>query len=240
MRRSLCCLLAVAIAAISPMTSLAEGEDVQEVRVQVGSGANGGKVTGSLQGYETIDYKVRARSGKSILVQIKSDNPSNRFNFIAPGVGDLAMFDGSIVGNRMVTRLPETGDYIIRVYLLQNAARNGESANFDVEIAIARSEQELAQVDRAKHLKTSATTDPGNEDSPSRWSVAGSNKTLLIRGGPSLQDKVIGKVTRGMILQNRGCRMIKGREWCNVAPADGEGLNGWAIRDSLTPVDGGQ
>jgi len=47
------------------------------------------------------------------------------------------MFDGSIRGNSFSGKLPQTGDYRIRVYLMRNAARRGESATYSIDIEVS-------------------------------------------------------------------------------------------------------
>jgi hypothetical protein len=65
-----------------------------------------------------------------------SDNGANDFNIIAPGKADEAMFVGSSAGNQFEGKLPASGDYKVRVYLMRSAARRNEIANYRLEMVI--------------------------------------------------------------------------------------------------------
>lgn len=47
------------------------------------------------------------------------------------------MFVGSTSGNRFSDLLPSDGDYTVRVYLMRNAARRNESANYTLNVGIS-------------------------------------------------------------------------------------------------------
>ena len=72
-------------------------------------------------------------------VTLKSNNLSNYFNVLPPGSNDVAMFVGSTGGNNWTGTLPADGDYKIRVYLMRNAARRNETANYTLTIGITNS-----------------------------------------------------------------------------------------------------
>ena len=46
------------------------------------------------------------------------------------------MFVGSTSGNQFEGRLPASGDYKVRVYLMRSAARRDEIANYRLEMII--------------------------------------------------------------------------------------------------------
>ena len=105
-------------------------------RVQFPRGASSHIVRGTIRGYSTVDYIVGARAGQTLRVSMRTSNASAYFNVVAPRAQD-AMFVGSYAGNRFSGRLPQTGDYRIRVYLMRNAARRGEVSNYSLDIGIA-------------------------------------------------------------------------------------------------------
>ena len=84
-----------------------------------------------------MDYKLRLRAGQGMSAGLKTDNPNNYFNVMAPGESDVAFFIGSNEGNEYEGDLSESGDYTIRVYLMRNAARRGERAHYTLEVAAA-------------------------------------------------------------------------------------------------------
>ena len=84
----------------------------------------------------TIDYLLGAKQGQSMNVSMTSDNGANDFNIIAPGKENEALFVGSSSGNQFEGRLPASGDYKVRVYLMRSAARRDEIANYRLEMII--------------------------------------------------------------------------------------------------------
>ena len=68
-------------------------------------------------------------------VQLDTDNTSNYMNITAPGASE-ALFIGSIEGNSTTFVVPSTGTYTIDVYLMRNAARENQRANFDLTIYV--------------------------------------------------------------------------------------------------------
>ena len=67
-------------------------------------------------------------------VTLDSSNTFNFFNVWAPG-RDTALYDETS-GDPYSGTLPETGDYRVQVYLMRNAARRDESANYTLTISI--------------------------------------------------------------------------------------------------------
>lgn len=72
-------------------------------------------------------------------VQLDTDNSSNYFNITAPGASE-ALFNGSISGNDTSLVVPSSGNYIIDVYLMRNAARRGETADYDLTLYVENSQ----------------------------------------------------------------------------------------------------
>src|SRR4029453_10351527 len=66
-------------------------------------------------------------------VTLKTTDPSSYFTVSAPGAQE-AMFIGSTSGNTFTTKLPSSGDYTVNVYLMRNAARRKDVANYTVTI----------------------------------------------------------------------------------------------------------
>ena len=117
--------------------TIAGANDIRVEHVQFPKGEIGTTIKGSITGREIVDYRLSARASQSMVVNLETDNPSNYFNILAPGESDVAFFIGSMKGNRFKGHLPESGDFTIRVYLMRNAARRSEIANYSLEVAIA-------------------------------------------------------------------------------------------------------
>lgn len=68
-------------------------------------------------------------------IQLDSKNTSLYFNVTAPGV-DAAIYNSSINGNGTSITIPSSGEYVVDVYLMRNAARRNEVANYDLTIYV--------------------------------------------------------------------------------------------------------
>jgi hypothetical protein len=90
---------------------------------------------GKLRAHDTAEYNIRLRAGQSLTVTLKTNRRSNYFNVVGPGEGD-ALFVGSRDGARYSAKVAQDGDYKISVYLMANAARRDERANYTLKIAV--------------------------------------------------------------------------------------------------------
>lgn len=68
-------------------------------------------------------------------VQLDSKNSSLYFNVTAPGA-EAAMYNSSIDGNGTNITIPSSGNYLIDVYLMRNAARRNEAASYDLTLYV--------------------------------------------------------------------------------------------------------
>lgn len=68
-------------------------------------------------------------------VQIDTSNTSAYFNITAPGASE-ALYNGSISGNATSVVIPSSGNYTIQVYLMRNAARRNETANYSLTLYV--------------------------------------------------------------------------------------------------------
>ena len=116
--------------------SIATAEEIREERVQFKPGEAGATIKDRIKGRQIFDYRISAKAGQSMAVILETSNRSNYFNITEPGE-DSAMFIGSTSGNRFVGGLPKDGDYIVRVYLMSNAGRRGETAKYTLNVALS-------------------------------------------------------------------------------------------------------
>lgn len=199
----------------------------QSVTEQVSfpAGSNGTTVSNSITGDEAVRYLLGARAGQRLKVEMTTTNASAYFNITAPGATE-ALHIGSVVGNSFDGILPAGGNYAIEVYLMRNAARRGEVAEFTISFAITG--------DRAPAEVQPDFAD-GLMGGPDFWAVTGlsAGDTLNLRAGPSTADKVIGRLSEGEIIRNLGCRMTGKQRWCQVETATGAGwVSGRYLRES--------
>ena len=132
-----CLGLAMALGAVAPLRAMAD--EVKTERVSFPPGASEATIKGSIKGRMAMHYLAGAKAGQNMRVDLKTDNDATYFNIFAPGDtpgGSEAMFIGSNEGNSFAGSLPESGDYLIQVYLYRNAARRNETANFTFDVAI--------------------------------------------------------------------------------------------------------
>ena len=130
--------------ALSLAHGSARAEDIRQERVHFQPGATSATIEGRITGRQTIDYVLGARQGQSMNVSMATDNNANYFNILAPGESEVAMFNGSTADNQFEGVLPKSGDYKVRVYLMRNAARRNEIANYRLEMSIAAADTKPA------------------------------------------------------------------------------------------------
>jgi hypothetical protein len=109
---------------------------IRKELVHFKAGESGATVKGRIEGDETVDYVLAAQKGQSMVVTLEASNRSAYFNVTAPGA-DEALFIGSTSGNRYEGTLPASGEYTVRLYLMRNAARRGEAADYTLKFGIS-------------------------------------------------------------------------------------------------------
>ena len=107
----------------------------QETVVAFAKGTSSQTLKGSIKGDQSRNYIVDARAGQTLTVDFKPTNASAYFNVTAPGA-DSAMFIGSSSGNRFSGPLTVSGRHVVQVYLMRNAARRNEVANYILTIGV--------------------------------------------------------------------------------------------------------
>lgn len=125
---------ALAICAVAlPIASMAQAPTPKPERVLFAKGMSSKAIKGTIKGDQSRTFVVNLRAGQKISVKLVSSNASANFNVTAPGA-QQAMFIGSISGREMTDVIPSSGDYTVDLYLMRNAARRNETANFTVTI----------------------------------------------------------------------------------------------------------
>ena len=197
-------------------------EGIRQERVQFQQGRDSASLKGRIKGDETVDYQLGARAGQTMAVTLKSSNRFTYFNILPPG-DDTAIFVGSTSGNHFSGTLPTNGDYTVRVYLMRNAARRNETANYSLNIHIGG----------GQHASRATTGGgdfaDGDAGGPDFWEVTGvpGGDTLNMRAGPSAREPVVGDLGNGAIVRNLGCKTASGQRWCQVAMRDEPSRRGW-------------
>lgn len=108
-------------------------------QVPFDKGTDAVEIKQSIQGSLTAQYRVSAKAGQILTVDLKPSNTSVYFNITAKGA-DYALFDGSIMGNHFMGPLPVDGEYTVQMYLMRNAARRNEVANYNLSLNLSPSD----------------------------------------------------------------------------------------------------
>lgn len=193
----------------------AEAQITRTERITFPPGAVSAAVPGQIVGYEEAGYELGAEVGQRMVVTMTATNASANFNIFAPGdrPGEAtALFSGSVEGRTADITLPESGDYLVQVFLERSAARRDEKADYDLAFTIEAGAPDFAD---------------GLSGGPDWWAVSGvaAGDRLNIRSGPGTGNAVIGQVSNGAPLRDLGCEM-QGQRWCRVETAD-RGTQGW-------------
>jgi hypothetical protein len=136
--------VASAVFAIGPDACLSPaiaGDDVRTARVNFAPGASRATIQGVITGRQSVNYKIGAGAGQTMLMSLSANNYSIYFNVFEPGVEpgrDAAAYTSDTDGNRFEDRLDKSGDYTIQVYLFRNAARRGVRSRYNLDVAITR------------------------------------------------------------------------------------------------------
>ena len=111
-------------------------DDIRVEDVHFHQGTSSAVITGSITGYNAVDYHLGAEAGQQMHVLLTSSNSANYFNVLPPGSQDEAIFVGQINGNEWSGRLEESGVYTVRVYLMRSAARRNETARYSLDFSV--------------------------------------------------------------------------------------------------------
>jgi hypothetical protein len=124
--------LAATLAAALAAPALSQSRD----RVQFSAGNDNAAVQSTVTGGAYRDYLLGARAGQTMGVSLVTDG-SAYFNILPPGSTGEAIYNSSIDGNDATgIRLPASGDYTIRVYLMGADDSERRSVPFTLSMTI--------------------------------------------------------------------------------------------------------
>lgn len=104
-------------------------------------GASGTILNGKISGRDDVDYILGARAGQTLRASIRLDSTNGDgtiyFNVLPPGSDGRALFVGSMEAEPETTvKLPASGDYIIRVYLMGNDKDAGKTVGYQLKVSV--------------------------------------------------------------------------------------------------------
>lgn len=207
--------LLLSAALVLGIAAAGQAEPIRTETVATAAAASGTVIEGQLKGDETVDYVVAATAGQRLSVDLSSANTGLYFNILPQGQ-DTALFIGSSAGLVADISVPATGNYVVRVYLMRNAAGRDEGAAYTLGIGLA-----------------GADFADGLSGGPDWWQVAGLDRDALnVRLGPDSRYGIVGKARNGDVMQNLGCRLTGQMRWCNIQ-VSGSGVQGWVAGQYL-------
>lgn len=86
--------------------------------------------------YEAVSYVVPVRQGQTLRAVLASSNAANHFDIYAPDAAK-PFYVGSESGNSHSLKVPSSGNYTVRVFLLRFAARDGQDARYELELTVS-------------------------------------------------------------------------------------------------------
>lgn len=182
-------------------------------------------IKAKITGDESIDYRFEASAGQTLKVTLDTANGANYFNVLREGANE-AFFIGNINGTSFEGALPESGAYLIRVYLMRSAARRDESTEFTLNFSLSAN---------AANAATVQDFADGLSGGPDTWEISASATAddRILRSEPNAKARGIVTLSLGAKLKNLGCRLESGLRWCSVAEVSGTELKGWVIGTAL-------
>ena len=122
--------LSVAII-FSSLVSVAAQSNPQRIRFARGHSST--SISGRIAGFDTKDYVVGASAGQDMTLRLRSSNPGAFFVIYSINGRPNDMIETT----EWSERLSESGDYLIRVFMMRSAARRkGSVASYTLSIVI--------------------------------------------------------------------------------------------------------
>jgi hypothetical protein len=216
------------LAGLQPAMIAAQDPPIRTEEVRFDAGATGTSLSGQITGREFVTYTLGAEAGQRMTISLASSNTAAYFNLYEPGrgPGDEALAIGEMLPeiNRFDGILPTSGVYTVSVFLYRNAARDGETADYTLDISITGAAGAVVEGDFADGLA----------GGPDFWQVVTTGGgTLKLRTEASTGSPEVARLPRNEVVRNLGCRMNEARRWCRVAILADPGLEGWAAGEFL-------
>ena len=91
-------------------------------------------ISGSITGDQTSEYPLSIKQGQAMNITLTSANKDAHFNLLPPK-GEDAVHNGTVSGDQYTGVAKQSGEYRVRVYLLNAAAKRGETAKYNLKIS---------------------------------------------------------------------------------------------------------
>jgi hypothetical protein len=127
-------ILATAVAATLAATAFSQ-DVARQARLALEAGQASTHIEDSIEAFESVSYVVPLQAGQTLQVALASSNLAQVFDIHAPDAAK-PVFVGGESGNAARLTAKITGEFVIRVYLLRFAARDGQSARYTMEVKV--------------------------------------------------------------------------------------------------------
>ncbi|MBB6464457.1 hypothetical protein HNQ96_000304 [Aminobacter lissarensis] len=213
-RKGLILALMLALAPAAPPSAGAQEQRIETLRMR--PGATQTTVRGIVFGRISASYRLEARGGQRMSLNLNSRNTFLYFNVLDPRGRTIAREQTQWDG-----RLPVSGVYSIQIYLVRAEARRNRPAPFSLDVRIA-----------GRGDGPGPAPDPEPAPGPRSWRVVGvaADDVLNLRENPSPRGFVLDEIPFDATgLRNLGCQ--DDRNWCKVRYRGQEGwVNGRFLR----------
>jgi hypothetical protein len=201
----------LAAALLSGTTAVWAEAGIQQKQIQFAKGKSGTTVNDKIKGDATIDYRLGAKAGQTMTVDL-SGKSTTYFNVLPPGSDGQAIFIGQNEGGHYQGELPADGIYTLRVYQMGAAKSEGKENRFTLKVGVS-----AAQGGGGK---------AGGFAPGSYAEIVGVKGDLDLLSGPSMGERVTGHVGEGRLMQVLKCEPNDGL-WCEVEARGDKSLHGW-------------
>ena len=125
-------------AALFALATPAHAQSVSDVHFAKGN--SGATVSGTIVGYDYADYRLGAKKGQKMTVDliIEGSNGSGNafFNILPPGSDGVAIYNGSMDGGTTTITLPQNGTYTVRVYHMGDDRDSNKTTGYRINLSI--------------------------------------------------------------------------------------------------------
>jgi hypothetical protein len=126
--------LLAAAAAVATSTAFSQ-EAERRVQVVLEAG-NLRSFEDRISDFEAVSYVMQLGQRQSLHVVLATNNASNCFDIHAPDK-PKPVYVGGDSGNDCKLQVQKAGEYVVRVFLLRLAARDGQSADYTLELTLS-------------------------------------------------------------------------------------------------------
>jgi hypothetical protein len=212
---------------------LSQTLELRAYRVTFPVGSVGTTIRETIEGKETILYRIAGRKGQVLQVTLDSTRGTAFFSVYGPGRGPgdtpIARSDepGAMVPgvNRFQGSLARDGDHTVAITLVRSAANRGDRVPFTLALRVTNG---------AVQLPGGPAVPDVPKDAFLKVTGVGAGDRLNVRSGPSTGNRVLFTLANGTIVKNMGCEVASGgMTWCNIHPVGQPGVAGWASASYL-------